>query len=45
MAVVGLTDIIVVDTGDAVLVTSVAQAQEVKGVVDALKATGRTTLI
>ncbi len=45
VAVVGLTDIIVVDTGDAVLVTSAAQAQEVKGVVDALKATGRTTLI
>ena len=41
VAVVGLDDVVVVDTGDALLVTSLARAQDVKGVVDALKRAGR----
>jgi mannose-1-phosphate guanylyltransferase len=45
IAVVGLDDVIVVDTGDAVLVTTRDRAQEVKAVVDALKARGRTDLV
>jgi mannose-1-phosphate guanylyltransferase len=44
VAVVGLEDVVVVDTGDAVLVTTYARAQEVKAVVDALKQAGRTDL-
>jgi mannose-1-phosphate guanylyltransferase len=44
VAVVGLDDVVVVDTPDAVLVTTRARAQEVKRVVDALKARGRTDL-
>ncbi len=44
MAVVGLTDVVVVDTGDALLVTTRQRAQDVKGIVDTLKATGRTQL-
>ncbi len=37
VAVVGLEDVVVVDTGDALLVTTLDRAQEVKGVVAALK--------
>ncbi len=44
VAVVGLDDVVVVDTGDAVLVTSYARAQEVKAVVEALKRSGRADL-
>jgi mannose-1-phosphate guanylyltransferase len=44
VAVVGLDDVVVVDTGDAVLVTTLARAQDVKGLVDALNADGRTDL-
>jgi mannose-1-phosphate guanylyltransferase len=44
VAVVGLRDVVVVDTGDALLVTTLAHAQDVKGVVDALKQSGRTEL-
>lgn len=44
VAVVGLPDVVVVDTPDALLVTSVERAQDVKRVVDALKANGRTDL-
>lgn len=44
IAVVGLEDVVVVDTGDALLVTSRQRAQDVKSVVDTLKATGRTHL-
>jgi mannose-1-phosphate guanylyltransferase len=40
IAVVGLEDVVVVDTADAVLVTTRARAQDVKAVVDALKAEG-----
>ncbi|MEQ6902872.1 mannose-1-phosphate guanylyltransferase [Nocardioides sp. YIM 152588] len=44
VAVVGLEDVVVVDTGDAVLVTTRARAQDVKRVVATLKATDRTHL-
>lgn len=44
IAVLGLEDVVVVDTGDAVLVTTTARAQEVKAIVEALKASGRTDL-
>ncbi|MBM6401088.1 mannose-1-phosphate guanylyltransferase [Phycicoccus sonneratiae] len=44
VAVVGLDDVVVVDTPDAVLVTTRARAQDVKRVVDALKETGRSDL-
>ncbi len=44
VAVVGLDDVVVVDTPDALLVTTRSRAQDVKRVVDALKAEGRTDL-
>ncbi len=44
VAVVGLEDVVVVDTGDALLVTTLDRAQDVKGVVDRLKESGRTDL-
>jgi mannose-1-phosphate guanylyltransferase len=44
VAVVGLKDVIVVDTGDALLVTTYAHAQDVKAIVDELKRTGRAEL-
>ena len=44
IAVVGLEDVVVVDTGDALLVTTLARAQDVKGIVDRLKAGGRADL-
>jgi mannose-1-phosphate guanylyltransferase len=45
VAVVGAPDVVVVDTPDAVLVTTRARAQQVKAVVDALRAAGRTDLL
>lgn len=45
IAVVGLEDVVVVDTPDALLVTTRARAQEVKTVVGALTEQGRTDLI
>lgn len=45
VAVIGLPDVVVVDTPDAVLVTTRARAQEVKAVVEALQRSGRTDLI
>ncbi len=45
VAVVGLEDVVVVDTGDAVLVTTRERAQDVKMVVDSLKTSGRTDLL
>jgi mannose-1-phosphate guanylyltransferase len=45
VAVLGLDDVVVVDTGDAVLVTSYARAQEVKAVVEELRRRGRTDLV
>jgi mannose-1-phosphate guanylyltransferase len=44
VAVLGLEDVVVVDTGDAVLVTTRARAQDVKAVVEALKESGRSDL-
>ncbi len=44
VAVVGLDDVVVVDTPDAVLVTTRARAQAVKQVVAALQEDGRTDL-
>lgn len=44
VAVLGLDDVVVVDTGDAVLVTTRARAQDVKAVVEAVKASGRDAL-
>jgi mannose-1-phosphate guanylyltransferase len=42
IAAVGLTDIVIVDTDDALLVCPRGRAQEVKAVVDALKERGST---
>jgi mannose-1-phosphate guanylyltransferase len=44
VAVLGLDDVVVVDTGDAVLVTTKAHAQDVKVLVEALKGSGRSDL-
>lgn len=44
VAVVGLDDVVVVDTPDALLVTTRTRAQDVKGVVAELKETGRSGL-
>jgi mannose-1-phosphate guanylyltransferase len=44
VAVLGLEDVVVVDTGDAVLVTTRAHVQDVKSVVEALKQSGRADL-
>ena len=44
VAVLGLDDIVVVDTPDALLVTTRAHAQDVKVLVDLLKATGHADL-
>ena len=41
ISVIGVKDIVIVDTDDALLVTTSEHAQRVKGVVDALKRTGR----
>ncbi len=41
ISVIGVKDIVIVDTDDALLVTTSENAQRVKGVVDALKLTGR----
>jgi mannose-1-phosphate guanylyltransferase len=45
VVVLGLDDVVVVDTPDAVLVVPAARAQEVKGVVAELDATGATELL
>lgn len=45
VAVVGLEDVVVVDTGDAVLVTDRDHAQQVKEIVAALKSQGRDDLV
>ncbi|WP_369812715.1 mannose-1-phosphate guanylyltransferase [Kineosporia sp. R_H_3] len=44
IAVIGLEDVVVVDTPDAVLVTTRAHAQAVKAIVDRLKSEGRHEL-
>ena len=43
LAVLGLDDVVVVDTPDAVLVTTRARAQDVKAVVEALRASAAPT--
>jgi mannose-1-phosphate guanylyltransferase len=45
VTVLGLENVVVVDTGDALLVTTTAHAQQVKSIVDAVKASGRTDLV
>lgn len=45
ISVIGVRDIVVVDTDDALLVTTSEHAQRVKGVVDALKLTGRSDVL
>jgi mannose-1-phosphate guanylyltransferase len=45
IAIIGLEDIIVVDTPDALLVTTKEHAQKVKSLVDALKATGHDEVL
>jgi mannose-1-phosphate guanylyltransferase len=45
ISLIGVRDIIVVDTEDALLVTTSEHAQRVKGVVDALKLTGRNDVL
>lgn len=44
IAVVGLRDVVVVDTGDALLVTTLERAQDVKSIVAALKEDGHDHL-
>jgi mannose-1-phosphate guanylyltransferase len=45
ISLIGVKDIIVVDTPDALLVTTTANAQRVKSVVDALKLAGRSDVL
>ena len=45
VAVVGLRDVVVVDTPDGLLVTDLAHAQDVKKVVEELRARGRADLV
>lgn len=45
IAVIGLEDVIVVDTPDALLVTNKENAQRVKALVDSLRATGHDDII
>lgn len=45
ISLIGVTDIVVVDTPDALLVTTREHAQRVKGVVDAIKSAGRNDLL
>jgi mannose-1-phosphate guanylyltransferase len=44
VAVIGIDDVVVVDTPDALLVTTRDKAQDVKRIVEALKESGRTDL-
>jgi len=45
ISLIGVTDIVVVDTPDALLVTTSANAQRVKAVVDGLKLSGRGDIL
>lgn len=45
VALVGVNDLVVVDTGDALLVMPRSRSQDVRAVVDALKARGRPDLL
>lgn len=44
VAVIGLSDIVVIETDDAVLVAHMSRVQEVKSIVERLRAEGRTEL-
>ena len=45
ISLIGVRDIVVVDTPDALLVTTTENAQRVKSVVDALKLSGRDDVL
>jgi mannose-1-phosphate guanylyltransferase len=45
IAIIGMDDVIVVDTPDALLVTNKQNAQKVKALVDSLKATGHSEVL
>ncbi len=45
ISLIGVTDIVVVDTEDALLVTTLQNSQRVKSVVDALKLSGRNDVL
>ena len=45
ISLIGVRDIVIVDTPDALLVTTTANAQRVKSVVDALKLSGRSEVL
>ncbi len=45
ISLIGVRDIVVVDTPDALLVTTSQNAQRVKNVVDALKLSGRSEVL
>ncbi len=45
ISLIGVRDIVVVDTPDALLVTTKENAQRVKSVVDALKLSGGTDVL
>jgi mannose-1-phosphate guanylyltransferase len=45
VALIGLEDVIVVDTADALLVTTKEHAQRVKSLVDVLKQSGHSELL
>jgi mannose-1-phosphate guanylyltransferase len=45
VATIGLEDLVIIDTPDALLVCPRARAQEVKRIVDSLKARERTDLL
>ncbi|MET3770983.1 mannose-1-phosphate guanylyltransferase [Arthrobacter nitrophenolicus] len=45
IALIGIEDVVIVDTPDALLVTTMANSQRVKAAVDALKASGDTDVL
>jgi mannose-1-phosphate guanylyltransferase len=45
IALIGIQDVVIVDTPDALLVTTMANSQRVKAAVDALKASGDTDVL
>ena len=45
MTVLGLDDVVIVDTPDALLVTTRARAQQVKSIVDAVRERGLDELL
>ena len=45
IALIGLEDVIVVDTPDALLITTKEHAQKIKSLVDVLKQTGHSELL